>query len=349
MSPSDRKSPRSASSNGIVTYSYAKDWTPDYLAAAEFELVVQKQHLPVHKHVMSMSPVFQKELFRTESKRAMLSATLKKGNQHVTNRMQLTSPMFLDVSVEDICLLLSHVYATEATLSSERMEEVRKLFGLTEEFGFPSITRRCVNFVRNVENLTRGVRTDLEMHDAIAASEWLELAVKWDFDAIKDEVCDYAGENFLEIYGRENQHEPDQKWADLIMVLESDMDLWKRLARKQAIHIESGPSLASLISDEPSTTLIYGVLIGIFAGSILPSWMFFLILAGTMWYIANRMPPGLLLVIQKTLEGAMQGILHGEGTQTDASAEVQVKDHGTKRTKSRGKPPVIHKHSHVTA
>lgn len=280
----------------------------------------------------------------------MLSATLKKkGEAHVSTRLQLTSPMFLDVSVEDICLLLSHVYATEATLSAERMEEVRKLFGLTEEFGFPSITRRCVNFVRNVENLTKGVRMDVEMHDAEAASEWLELAVKWDFDAIKDEICDYAGENFLEIYGRESSHQPDQKWADLIMVLESDMDLWKRVARKQAIRIESGPSLASLISDEPSTTLIYGVLIGIFAGCILPSWMFFLILAGTVWYIAHRMPPALLVVVQKTMEGAVQGILHGDHNQMDASAEVEVKDRPSRRNKSRGKPPVLHKHSHVTA
>ena len=196
MSRSDKKSPRNQPSNGILTYSYAKDWTPDYLAAAEFELVVQKQRLPVHKHVMSMSPVFQKELFKTESKRAMLSASLKKkGDVHVSNRMQLTSQMFLDVSVDDICLLLSHVYATEATLCVERMEEVRRLFGLTEEFGFPSITRRCVNFVRNAENLTKGVRTDLEMHDAMAASEWLELAVKWDFNAIKDQICDYAGQH----------------------------------------------------------------------------------------------------------------------------------------------------------
>lgn len=115
------------------------------------------------------------------------------------------------------------------------------------------------------------------------------------------------GENFLEIYGRERDHEPEQKWSDLIMVLESDLDLWKRVARRQAIRIESGPSLASLISDEPSTTLIYGVLIGIFAGCILPSWMFFLILIGTVWYIGNRMPPALLVVIQKTIEGAMQG------------------------------------------
>ena len=117
----------------------------------------------------------------------------------------------------------------------------------------------------------------------------------------------HLGEHFLEIYGRDKDAEPEKKWADLVMVLESKVDLWKRLARYQAIRIESGPSLASLISDEPSTTLIYGVLIGIFAGSILPSWMFFLLLCGTVWYIVHKMPPALLVVIQKTLEGAVSG------------------------------------------
>lgn len=196
MSRTNDRAPRiSKPSNGALEFSYLKDWTPDYLASAEFELVVQKQHLPVHKHVMSMSPVFQTELFKTESKKSILTAALKKkGAAPVASRMQLSSPLFLDVSVEDMCLLLSHVYATEATLCAERMEEVRKLFALTEEFGFPSITRRCVNFVRKTENLTPGLKTDLEMHDATAASEWLELAVKWDFEAIKEEICDYAGQ-----------------------------------------------------------------------------------------------------------------------------------------------------------
>jgi len=91
------------------------------------------------------------------------------------------------------------------------------------------------------------------------------------------------------------------------MTLDSKVDLWHRIARSQAQRIESGPSLASLISDEPSTTLIYGVLAGILAGSILPTWMFLLVLAGTGWYVFNRMPPGLILVIQKAIEGAMSG------------------------------------------
>lgn len=117
----------------------------------------------------------------------------------------------------------------------------------------------------------------------------------------------YLGENFLEIYGRSSKHEIDEKWADVKMALDLDLDLWKRIARYQALRIEEGPSLASLISDEPSTTLIYGVLIGIFAGCILPTWMFFLILIGTVWYIVNRMPPAMVTVIKSTLEGAMSG------------------------------------------
>ena len=187
---------KSAPEGVVPAYSYLKDWTPDYAATAEFELVVQKQHLPVHKHVMSMSPVFQRELFKTESKRSLLNASLKKKRDApVETRMQLSSPMFMDVSVDDMCLLLSHIYATEATLSVERMDDVRKLFAMTEEFEFHSITRRCVNFVRNVENLAPGINTDLEKNQTTAASEWLELAIKWDFDAIKDEVCKYAGKD----------------------------------------------------------------------------------------------------------------------------------------------------------
>ena len=311
----------------VATFPYLRDWTPEYAAAAEFELVIQKTHLPVHKHVMSMSPVFQRELFKTESKRSLLDAALKKkDNAPVSTRMQLSSPLFMDVSVDDMCLLLSHVYATEATLCADRLRDVRKLFALTEEFEFHSITRRCVNFIRNTDRIRAGMKADLEKDAATAASEWLELSVKWDFDNIKDVVCEYvgespsfdasrsrtvhaAGENFLAIYGYDRNHEPDQKWADLVMAMDSEVDMWKRVARSQAIEIESGPSLASLISDEPSTTLIYGVLIGIFAGCILPTWMFLLILIGTIWYIANRMPPGLLLVIQKALEGAFSGKL----------------------------------------
>lgn len=182
----------------VVEYSYLKDWTPEYLASAEFELVVQKELLPVHKSVMGLSPVFQKELFKTESKKSVLNAALKKKDGvPVSTRLQLSSPLFLDVTVSDMCLLLSHVYATEATLSAERLHELRKLFYLTEEFGFPTITRRCVNFIRHTENLSSGIESDLEEHGATAASEWLELAVKWNFDSIKDDICKFAGNVYV--------------------------------------------------------------------------------------------------------------------------------------------------------
>lgn len=105
------------------------------------------------------------------------------------------------------------------------------------------------------------------------------------------------------------------------MTLDADVNLWKHIVRSQANRIESGPSLASLISNEPSTTLIYGVLAGILAGSILPSWIFFMILVGTAWYVYNRMPPALILVIQKTLEGAMQGT---SSSNSSIQCEIQV-------------------------
>jgi len=175
-------------------YSYLKDWTPEYAAAAEFELVVQNKLLPVHKHVMSMSPVFQRELFKTESKKSVLNASLgNKKSKPVETKLKLSSPLFMETTVDEMCLLLCHVYATDATLSTERLDEVRKLFSLTEEFGFPAITRRCVNFVRNSESLVAGLTDDIEENGAGAASEWLELAVKWDFDLIKNEICGYVG------------------------------------------------------------------------------------------------------------------------------------------------------------
>jgi len=183
---------------GVLALTYAKDWTAEYLATAEFELVVHRQLLPVHKHVLSMSPFFQRELFKTESKKSLLNAALKKKEDaRVSTRLKLSSPLFQETSVEDMCLLLSHVYATEATLSVERMDELRKLFGMTEEFGFLSLTRRCVNFVRNTNGIESGIQSDLETNDATAATEWIDLAVKWDFPLVKDLICKYTGTPFM--------------------------------------------------------------------------------------------------------------------------------------------------------
>eukprot|EP00210_Caulerpa_lentillifera_P005120 g4892.t1 len=347
----EKKSDVTQSSGGVLALSYAKDWTPEYLSTAEFELVVQKQLLPVHKHVLSMSPFFQKELFKTESKKSLLNAALKKKEDaRVSTRLKLTSPLFQDTSVEDMCLLLCHVYATEAQLSVDRMDELRKLFVMTEDFGFPSLTRRCVNFIRNTDGIGNGIQTDLETNEATAATEWLDLAVKWDFPQVKDLICQYTGENFFDIYGRQEGTEPSSKWADLVMTLDSSVELWKRVARSQANRIESGPSLASLISDEASTTLIYGVLAGILAGSILPTWMFFLILIGTGWYVFNRMPPALTIVIQKTIEGAMQGVFHGsEGKENDPLlTSIENKRETEEQQKKFKKPPTLRRSSRIT-
>lgn len=190
----EKKSKEGQSTERTGSLTYAKDWTAEYLATAEFELIVQKQLLPVHKHVLSMSPFFQRELFKTESKKSLLNASLKKKeNVRVSTRMKLSSPLFQDTTVDDMCLLLSHVYPTEAHLSVDRIDELRKLFMMTEEFGFSSLTRRCVNFIRRSEGVGTGVQTDLEEHNATAASEWLDLAVKWDFPEIKSVICQYSG------------------------------------------------------------------------------------------------------------------------------------------------------------
>lgn len=53
-----------------VIFAYTKFWTKEYRKDAEFELVIQNVHLPVHKYVLSASPYFQKELAKTEKSKS---------------------------------------------------------------------------------------------------------------------------------------------------------------------------------------------------------------------------------------------------------------------------------------
>lgn len=168
---------------------YLSFWADDYAAEADVELVVGGEVLPEHRHVLSMSPVFLNALQLCED--GIILSTQEVGDQVLGNgicsdekvaktgeNVRLEA-VFVGVRKEDVCLLLDHVYSTNAAFNDYDIDGIRRVVVLADRFGFGQLALKCLQYLTGTNSIRENFVSALQGSGTQKLTEWIWVAQRF--------------------------------------------------------------------------------------------------------------------------------------------------------------------------
>lgn len=210
-------------------------WAPEYAAAADVELVVGGAVLPAHRQVLSISPVFcvalerdgdQKILFTEEGNHEESADPRGKDNDLVksVDRTRIESA-FQGVNKEDMCLLLDHVYPTDAFFRDDSIDDIRRVIVMADRFSFEPIVRKCLNLLMESSGIRSSLVSGWRSFDAKTVGDWVWVAQRFSCENLKAITARGLADRFNSTLGRNAASE----WNSTRQSINADM--WRRTAQ----------------------------------------------------------------------------------------------------------------------
>ncbi|GMH38979.1 hypothetical protein BSKO_06877 [Bryopsis sp. KO-2023] len=300
--PLSARTTSSAAKSGPVApktrHVYMKYWSEDYEASADVDLVVGKSTLPVHRHVLSVSDVFSKDLRPTSTTPSSIS----------TRKRVRVQTEVKGVTKENMILLLSHVYTTDAHLSAENIGEVRLLVDLANQFGFRAVSAKCMSVLTTDKKFLEAVREDLDGMDPDVVAPWLCVAQKASGPALKKVVAKFLGSNYFTIFGREPAVERKGAWSEVANAVTSDTELLRMVSHNLAQAYEDKPQRLDFGFDR-NYAAVYGVGFGLFVGFIVPGWFLMVAIFASIFFVGRKYSQGLQHMVDNITRGVMRKLI----------------------------------------
>lgn len=284
---------------------YMKYWSEEYEASADVDLVVGKSTLPVHRHVLSASDVFSKDLKSSNGSTASSGTTSSVSARTKRLRVQ---PEVKGVTKENMILLLNHVYTTDAHLSPDNIGEVRLLVDLANQFGFRAVSAKCMSVLTTDKKFLEAVREDLDGMDPDIVAAWLGVAEKASGLALKRVVAEFIAANYFTIFGREPAAERKGAWAEVVEAVTGEAGLLRMVSHNLAQAYEDKPQRLDLGFDR-NYAAVYGVAFGLFVGFIVPGWFLMVAILGSLFFMGRRYSLGLQNMVDTITRGVMRKLI----------------------------------------
>lgn len=188
------------------TFAYNKHWSDRFASIADVELTVEECRMPVHSPILSQSDTF-----------CRIFLDPKNPQNH-----KLLANIFKGSKVEDIDLLLSHVYSTREAFKPEILCKLAKLAG---DFGFKELRERVLNYVTMNKEAKKHVHQCLRLLDVGKVKEWLGLAQDTDHEGLRKEMGIFLANNYGVLL-RGN----DARWKWVREWIEDDAIIWEAIS-----------------------------------------------------------------------------------------------------------------------
>lgn len=91
-------------------------------------------------------------------------------------KIRFASPLLESVTVDDMILLLCHVYATDVFMDSTKIGEFRTLVKMAKMFQFEAISARCKHVFQSDKKFIEAAREEMKDNDAQIVGDWLDIA-----------------------------------------------------------------------------------------------------------------------------------------------------------------------------
>lgn len=140
------------------------------------DILIEKETLPVHSVLLCQSSILRNALRETAR----------------SGRIQLASG-FRGVSVEDMDMLLSHVYPSSDVHASTDLRECGTVLPLAIKYGFSVVEKRILN-VLSMRKET--LPMELSIDDPDAAHNWIRLAMQTGCPSLTSVIAKFLAQNY---------------------------------------------------------------------------------------------------------------------------------------------------------
>ncbi|GMH45504.1 hypothetical protein BSKO_13461 [Bryopsis sp. KO-2023] len=202
---------RENENRGLV---YSQGWTENFGRQADVELVVEGETLLAHSQILCQSEVLEGAIRFTK-------------NDGVRIRIE---SLLTDVSVADVDLLLSQLYASPSRLDPETLPNLRKILDLAMKCGFDGLVTRVLDTLTssygrgNESSYLKELREECGRHQVDMIVYWLGICSRTKHEALADALA-----RFMAIYSE--TFKLDRNWERIREVLKGDADLCCKVLR----------------------------------------------------------------------------------------------------------------------
>ncbi|GMH45479.1 hypothetical protein BSKO_13436 [Bryopsis sp. KO-2023] len=184
---------------------YNKNWTDRYASISDVEITVEGVQLPAHSSVLSQSDLFCKMFLNPKNHHDSVSKT------------------FEGRSVEDIDLLLAHVYVTREILKPQISQ---KLVNLANDFQFMELRDRVLDYVTKNVEAKIFLEGKLNSLDHSVVDDWVSIANLTDHFELRKIIGVFIANKYGVIFKRK-----ESEWRWLANKIESDAYIWRTISQ----------------------------------------------------------------------------------------------------------------------
>ncbi|GMH43086.1 hypothetical protein BSKO_11008 [Bryopsis sp. KO-2023] len=193
---------------------YSRAWTEDFLRHADVELVVEGETLLAHSQILCQSEVLEGAIRDTKNDR---------------DRIRIES-LFTDVSVADVDLLLSQLYASTSRLDPQNMPNLRKVLDLAMKCGFDGLVTRVLDTLTSSYAPLKECSCLKELKMKFQGGQ-IDMIVYWlrICSLTKHEALGHTLGRFIASHSK--YLKPDENWGRICEVLDKDSSLCCKVLR----------------------------------------------------------------------------------------------------------------------
>lgn len=213
---------------------YLSSWEDEYAEEADVELVVGGDILPAHRHVLSISPIFRNALRLCDDERILVAdessdqvseteICIDEKAAKTGEKVRLESA-FVGVAKEDMCLLLDHVYSTDALFNVQDIENILRVIILADRFGFVQLAQKCLKYLTEIRCIRESFQSKLYILQSEPLAKWIWVAQRFPCEMMKNMVAKCLADNYSVVLAPK----ASGKWKYVRMSIEGD--LWRRIS-----------------------------------------------------------------------------------------------------------------------
>lgn len=162
-------------------FRYQSEWDEEFVSETDVDIVIEGEILPVHSVMLCQSSILRTAVRKTRN----------------SGRLRLESG-FRGVSVEDMDLLLAHVYPSSNVHASLDLHECGSVLPLAIKFGFHVVEKRILN-VLSMRKET--MPEELSVDDPCAVQNWIRLAMETACPSLTSVIAKFLARHYHTILG----------------------------------------------------------------------------------------------------------------------------------------------------